>query len=117
MPLSSQENRTKENPGVRLRTLLGETGLPRGPSQLSTLLLGGNLMEGSLPYDLFERTGDAVEAASRKTGAHSRDSYKNGGAPKERRRRRAEKRLSKRVFLESPFLLCSLKVFRTFQAF
>ena len=38
-----------------------------------------------------------------------------GGAPKERRRRRAEKRLSKRVFLESPFLLCSLKVFRTFQ--
>ena len=31
-------------------------------------------------------------------------------APKERRRRRAEKRLSKRVFLESPFLLCPLKV-------
>ena len=30
--------------------------------------------------------------------------------PKERRRRRAEKRLSKRVFLESPFLLCPLKV-------
>ena len=28
-----------------------------------------------------------------------------GGALKERRRRRAEKRLSKRVFLESPFLL------------
>ena len=40
-----------------------------------------------------------------------------GGAPKERRRRRAEKRLSKRVFLESPFLLCPLKVFRTFQVF
>ena len=37
--------------------------------------------------------------------------------PKERRRRRAEKRLSKRVFLESPFLLCSLMVFRTFQVF
>ena len=32
------------------------------------------------------------------------------GAPKERRRGRAEKRLSKRVFLESPFLLCTLKV-------
>ena len=32
------------------------------------------------------------------------------GAPKERRRGRAEKRLSKRVFLESPFLLCPLKV-------
>ena len=31
-------------------------------------------------------------------------------APKERRRRRAEKRFSKRVFLESPFLLCPLKV-------
>ena len=31
-------------------------------------------------------------------------------APKERQRRRAEKRLSKRVFLESPFLLCPLKV-------
>ena len=31
-------------------------------------------------------------------------------APKERRRRRAEKRLSKRVILESPFLLCPLKV-------
>ena len=29
-----------------------------------------------------------------------------GGAPKERRRRRAEKRWAKRVFLESPFLLC-----------
>ena len=40
-----------------------------------------------------------------------------GGAPKERRRRRAEKPLSKRVFLESPFLLCPLKVFRTFQVF
>ena len=38
-----------------------------------------------------------------------------GGTPKERRRRRAEKRSSKRVFLESPFLLCPLKVFRTFQ--
>ena len=36
---------------------------------------------------------------------------------KELRRRRAEKRLSKRVFLESPFLLCSVKVFRTFQVF
>ena len=34
----------------------------------------------------------------------------NQCAPKERRRGRAEKRLSKRVFLESPFLLCSLKI-------
>ena len=34
----------------------------------------------------------------------------NGGAPKERRRRRAEKRSSKRVFSENPFLLCSLKI-------
>ena len=41
----------------------------------------------------------------------------NGGAPKERRRRRAEKRLSKRVFLESPFFLCPLKVFKTFRVF
>ena len=40
-----------------------------------------------------------------------------GGAPKERRRGRAEERLSKRVFLESQFLLCPLKVFRTFQVF
>ena len=39
------------------------------------------------------------------------------GAPKEWRSGRAEKRLSKRVFLESPFLLCSLKVCRTFQVF
>ena len=49
---------------------------------------------------------------------NTRDSKKgseNQGAPKERRRGRAEKRLSKRVFLESPFLLCSLKVLRTFQ--
>ena len=38
----------------------------------------------------------------------------SGGAPKERRRGRAEKRLSNRVLLESPFPLCSLKVFRTF---
>ena len=46
----------------------------------------------------------------------SRSAAEYGGAPKERRRRRAEKRLSKRVFLESPFLLCPLKVFkRTFQ--
>ena len=35
----------------------------------------------------------------------------NQGAPKERRRGRAEKRLSKRVFLDSLFLLCPLKVF------
>ena len=41
----------------------------------------------------------------------------SGDAPKERRRGRAEQRLSKRVFLESPFLVCSLKVFRTFQVF
>ena len=34
----------------------------------------------------------------------------NQSAPKERRRRRAEKRLSKRMFLESPFLLCPSKV-------
>ena len=34
----------------------------------------------------------------------------NQSAPKERRRRRAEKRLSKRVFLESPFLLCPLNL-------
>ena len=39
-----------------------------------------------------------------------------GSAPKERRRRRAEKRLSKRVFLESPFLLCTLKVFSVLRA-
>ena len=32
----------------------------------------------------------------------------DAGAPKERRRRRAEKRSCKRVFLESPFLLCPL---------
>ena len=38
------------------------------------------------------------------------DFEKNQGAPKVRRRRRAEKQLSKRVFLESPFLLCPLKV-------
>ena len=41
----------------------------------------------------------------------------SGGAPKERQRRRAEKRLSKSMFLESPFLLCLFKVFRTFQVF
>ena len=32
------------------------------------------------------------------------------GAPKERRRRHVEKRFSKRMFLESPFLLCPFKV-------
>ena len=36
----------------------------------------------------------------------------DGGAPKERRRRCAENWSSKRVVLESPFLLCGLKVFR-----
>ena len=35
-----------------------------------------------------------------------------GGAPKERRRRRVKKRLSKRVFLESPFLLWPPKGFQ-----
>ena len=42
--------------------------------------------------------------------------YLSGGVPKERspRRGRAEKRSSKRVFLESPFLLCPLSVFRCF---
>ena len=39
-----------------------------------------------------------------------------GGAPKEWRRHGAEKQLSKRVFLESPFLLCLLKVFRCFKS-
>ena len=38
-------------------------------------------------------------------------------APKERRRGRAEKRLSKRVFLESPFLLCYLKGSGPFRCF
>ena len=37
-----------------------------------------------------------------------KDALKVGGALTERRRRYAEKRLSKRVFLESPFLLCHL---------
>ena len=41
---------------------------------------------------------------------------KNGGAPRERRRRRAEKRLSKRVFLESLLLLYSLMVSSTFKS-
>ena len=43
------------------------------------------------------------------------EDWKFGGAPKERRRRLAEKRLSKRVLLESPFLLCPLRILRTFQ--
>ena len=42
---------------------------------------------------------------------HPRPAYIGQGAPKERRRGRAEKRLSKKVFLESPFLLSPLKVF------
>ena len=37
--------------------------------------------------------------------------------PKERRRRRAEKRLSKRVSLESPFLLCPLRFSGHFRCF
>ena len=41
----------------------------------------------------------------------------DGVAPKERRRRHAEKRLSRRVLLESPFLRCRLKVFRIFEVF
>ena len=43
-------------------------------------------------------------------GGVLRNSFHVQSAPKERRRRRAEKRSSKRVFLESPFLLCPLKV-------
>ena len=43
-------------------------------------------------------------------------SFFAGGAPKERRRRRAEKRSFKRVILESPFLLCPLKVFKCSRA-
>ena len=43
-------------------------------------------------------------------GLTSEGLAQNQSAPKERRRRRAEKRLYKRVFWESPFLLCPLKV-------
>ena len=46
-------------------------------------------------------------------GTHQLDKFQS--APKERRRRRAEKWLSKRVSLESPFLLCPPSVFRTSQ--
>ena len=45
---------------------------------------------------------DALEM----TGFDYADNDKVESAPKERRRRRAEKRLSKGVFLESSFLLC-----------
>ena len=39
----------------------------------------------------------------------------SGGAPKERRRSHVERRSSKRVFLESPFLLFPLKLFKCFK--
>ena len=54
-----------------------------------------------------------VESVSRsyKTKTHRFLTDRNEGPPQERRRCCAEKRLSKRVFLESPFLLCPLKVF------
>ena len=41
--------------------------------------------------------------------------HNNGGAPKELRRRRAEKQSSTRVFFEGPFLRCPLKVFGCFK--
>ena len=50
-------------------------------------------------------------------GVFSPQSNIHGVEPKEQRRRRAEKRLSKRASLESPFLLCPLRVFRTSQVF
>ena len=59
------------------------------------------------PFFLFWSSsilGDFVKSAS------------SGGAPKERRRHRAEKRLSQSVILESPFLLCPLEGFRCFRA-
>ena len=64
-------------------------------------------------------TGNSKCVYSRTHGTYSWSffAYSYQGVPKERRRGREEKRLSKRVFLESPFLLCSLKVFRTFQVF
>ena len=56
----------------------------------------------------------SLKPPNRDSMGQSRDTdILNQSAPKERRRRRAEKRLSKSVFLESPFLLCPLKVFRT----
>ena len=58
-------------------------------------------------------------AATREQLLHplvARSVHMDQGAPKERRRGRAEKRLSRRVFLESPFLLWSLKVFQDLSA-
>ena len=78
-------------------------------------ILGDNLGEGNCESKIASRQwGDNFLPRDINL---SRRALWVGGALKERRRRRAEKRLSKRVFLESPFLLCPLKVFRTFQVF
>ena len=64
---------------------------------------------GRIGKSLVTRIAATSNRKSLATAIATRDFFQ--GAPKERRRGRAEKRLSKRVFLESPFLLCPLKVF------
>ena len=65
---------------------------------------------GAIPPPPF-RSDSALETMQSGDAMPPPPPITSQGAPKERRRRRAEKRLSKRVFLESPFLLCSPKVF------
>ena len=67
------------------------------------------------PARLFSEAIFEVFLDSEK-GMSQKNPDSTGGVPKEWRRRCAEKRLSKRVFLESPFLLCPLKVFRCFKS-
>ena len=89
---------------------------------LRSVLRRGNVIEGAQKAEtrpFAEYNPLRVHPTKIKKHSPFRARLYNFGARqiKERRRGRAEKRLSKKVFLESPFLLCSLKVFRTFQMF
>ena len=68
--------------------------------------------EAYLPVELSLTNHSAGRSAgSAVSASDKKECPKNqGNAPKERGRRRAGKRSSKRVFLESPFRLCPLKV-------
>ena len=83
-------------------TLLGPAskGLPRVFCTTQTLFC-----TGATPFRTSAR--GLLPAGSKRAFAPSPNGSQS--VPRERRRRCAEKRLSKRVFLESPFLLCPLR--------
>ena len=86
---------------------------PKGSrGNIETKAVSNGTISKNCPNICFEFDSNPCSAVSNSLTAlqPKNITYMNQSAPKERRRRRAEKWLSKRVFLESPFLLRPLKV-------